>query len=60
MKGEEKQIQIQKQNKKTETISKFKCLESISYIVNLTVLFIFSGIKSKKKSRHGINDEKCA
>ena len=41
-----------KTKQKTETILKFKCLESISYIVDLTVLFIFSGLKNKKKSRH--------
>ena len=58
MKGKEKQIQeIQKKRntktkQKTETILKFKCLESISHIVDLTVLFIFSGLKNKKKSRH--------
>ena len=41
-----------KTKQKTETILKFKCLESISYIAGLTVLFVFSGLKNKKKSRH--------
>ena len=41
-----------KTEQKTETILKFKCLESISYIADLTVLFVFSGLKNKKKSSH--------
>ena len=41
-----------KKKQKKERILKLKCFELIPYIVDLAILFIFSGVKNIKKIRH--------